>query len=277
MKNIAIDELLSWAFVHELPKGGGVEGLDNANSAWRMLMASSWGKITDWAALMASIDTGARDYDNFLLEQGAPHDDALLVGECVAELVDCGISIPADWQPLTDWASGDAQFVYLTAKSIGQAVERFNLRTPARRTAHLISLVVGTAVLGREPQWDAPEPSVRMVQKAGKPAWFMQRAVKDVFGKESLIEVDGYDAKAGRQRPGAYRRYEFSVDPVGDVMSRLDRQLWAVALEHLQSRLESRLAGRRLSNFDISLAPWGYGGQPIQLIAQQDFAIKKSA
>jgi hypothetical protein len=49
MKTVTMEELLTWAFVHELPKGGGVDGLDNANSAWRMLEASSWGKITSFA------------------------------------------------------------------------------------------------------------------------------------------------------------------------------------------------------------------------------------
>ena len=89
MRTVTIEELLSWAFVHELPKGGGVDGLANANSAWRMLQASSWGKITSFAELMTLVDTGFSDGSgNYLFEQGAPHDDALALGEAAQAVVE---------------------------------------------------------------------------------------------------------------------------------------------------------------------------------------------
>ncbi|PRD42333.1 hypothetical protein C5748_16175 [Phyllobacterium phragmitis] len=56
MKTKTIEELLTWAFTDELTKGGGVDGLDNLHSAWRQMQASSWGKIMEFADLMAMVD-----------------------------------------------------------------------------------------------------------------------------------------------------------------------------------------------------------------------------
>lgn len=277
MRSVTIDELLSWAFVHELPKGGGVDGLDNANSAWRMLQASSWGKVTSWAELMTSIDLPARDHDNFLIEQGAPHDDALIVGEAVAELVACDMIIPEGWHPLPDWVLSDPLIAGLASEAIAAAVDRFCLRPPRRRAAHLVSIVIGTAVLGREPAWDAPQPSIRMVEKAGQPAWFISQPKKDVFGREAMIETDGYDKKAGRPRPGAYRRYEFSTSPVGDIMARLDRELWGVALGLLERVLANRLTGHRFMPSGIETRPWKGRGPAIKLLPGKGEALKMSA
>ncbi|TIL77728.1 MAG: hypothetical protein E5Y89_17810, partial [Mesorhizobium sp.] len=103
MKTVTIDELLTWAFVHELPKGGGVEGLDNPHSAWRSLQTSSWGKITGFCELGALIDGGRKDHENFWLEQGEPHEDAVTVGREVAALAGCNVVIPVGWNALADW------------------------------------------------------------------------------------------------------------------------------------------------------------------------------
>lgn len=267
MKSATIHELVSWAFVHELPKGGGVEGLDNPNSAWRMLQASSWGKVTAWAELMATVDAGRGAADNFMIEQGAPHDDALAIGEAVTALVGREIVIPEGWSPLPDWPEHDEVFSGLAAAAVARAVERFSLRPALRQSRHLVSLVVGSAVLGREPQWDAPVPSVRMVERGGRPAWFRSRAVTDAFGRSTTVEVDGYNPKAGRPHRGAYRRYEFSEDPVGDILGRLDRELWAVALAEVGRIVRPHLTGHRVLPDDIEAAPWGAKGARIRLSA----------
>ncbi len=277
MRSVTIDELLSWAFVHELPKGGGVDGLGNPNSAWRMLQASSWGKVTSWAELMTSIDLPARDHDNFLIEQGAPHDDALAVGEAVTGLVECDLILPEGWHPLPDWPREDPLIAELADLAVAGAVARFRLRTRAAMAGHLVSLVVGTAVLGREPGWQAEVPAVRMVEHAGKPAWFVRQAVRDAFGRRQTIEVDGYNSKAGRPKPGAYRRYQFSTDPTGDILGRLDRELWAVALRHLEGTLANRLTGHRLLNCDVPVRPWRGQGPAIVLLSRQGERSRRTA
>lgn len=278
MKTVTIDELLAWAFVHELPKGGGVDGLANANSAWRMLQASSWGKVTSWAELMTLVDTGRGDADNFMIEQGAPHDDALAVGEAVAELVNCDIIVPDGWSPLCDWPTDDERVPALRDAAVAAAVERFQLRPAARQGAHLVSLVIGSAVLGREPAWDAPLPRVRMVERGGQPAWFVTEARRDpLSGKSYMVEVQGYDGKKHRAKRGAYRKFQFSDDPAGDILARLDRELWAAALETVEKDVSNRLGGHRLSNSSIERAPWGDTGARIQLLARHGLAMKKTA
>src|SRR5690606_18311416 len=213
MKTVTIEELLSWAFVHELPKGGGVDGLQNPNSAWRMLQASSWGKVTAFAELMTLIDTGPGG-GNFFIEQGEPHEDALVVGEAVAALAHQEAAIPQDWWPLGDWQLHDEVSRTLAEAAVARALDRWRQRTPARRAAGIVNLVVGTAILGRAPHWEAPQPKVRMVMRSGKPAWFRMVTVRDDLGHPHEREVDGYDARRGRRHRDAYRKFEFAEDPV---------------------------------------------------------------
>lgn len=267
MRTMTIEELLVWAFVHELPKGGGVDGLDNPNSAWRMLQASSWGKITDWAELMATIDVSRGGADNFMIEQGAPHDDALALGEAVAELSGYDIIVPAGWSPLPDWPREDVMLASLADAAVARALERFKLRPARWQARHLMSLVIGTAVLGREPGWEAPVSSLRMVERAGRPAWFRRRDMTDAFGRQSTVEVDGYNPKAGRPHRGAYRKYELSDDPVGDILGRLDREIWAAALRTVAQIARPRLSAHRVLPVDIDPAPWGAVGPRIDLVA----------
>lgn len=270
MKTVMIEELLSWAFVHELPKGGGVDGLQNANSAWRMLQASSWGKVTAFAELMTLVDTGPGS-GNFWIEQGEPHDDALAVGEAVAGLAMLDAVIPVGWWPLADWQLAAETEHGLAQAAVARALERYLMRTPARRAAGLVNLVVGTAILGRAPMWEAPQPKVRMVMRAGRPAWFRTIRVKDDLGREHDREVDGFDPRRQRRHRDAYRKFEFAEDPVGDILSRLDWQLWLAALEHVAGRVRDRLVAHRLVRSELENAPWkpGASDAPIRLVERR--------
>lgn len=251
MKTVTIDELLTWAFVNELTKGGGVDGLANANSAWRMLEASSWGKITSFAELGTLIDRSG-DGSNYWLEQGEPHEDAVTLGRAVAELALCDVVVPAGWNALADWPETDG----LADQAVARAVERFSLRMTARRGTQIVSLVVGTAILGREPDFSAEPSKVRMVERGGKPAWFMQKRVTDRLGQTYDIEVDGYNGRSQRPHRGAYRKYEFSVDPVSDILARLDYQIWVGALRMLEREVAPQMIGHRIVGCDRSMTPW---------------------
>ena len=251
MKTKTIEELLSWAFVHELPKGGGVDGLDSMNSAWRMLQASSWGKITAFAELMAKVDVDRGD-GGMWLEQGEAHEDAVVVGQAVADLALCDVMIPDGWNALADWPDDDG----LVAPAVARAVERYRLRPAMRRRAGIVSLVVGTAILGRDPAWEAEPSKVRMVERGGQPAWFVERRTKDEFGREHVLEVDGRNARTRRPLAGAYRKYEFSDDPTGDILARLDWQIWVAALRSVGAAVASRLVDHRVQPCDRSMTPW---------------------
>ncbi|MBZ9852811.1 hypothetical protein LB566_03310 [Mesorhizobium sp. CA13] len=251
MKTVIIEELLTWAFVHELPKGGGVDGLDNANSAWRMLEASSWGKITSFAELGALIDTGGGG-NNYFIEQGEPHDDAVTVGRAVAGLARCDVAIPANWHALADWPDTEG----MADAAVKRAVDRYLVRTPHRRAAGIVSLVVGTAILGREPDFGAEPSKVRMVERGGKPAWFVTRRMSHEDGQSYDLEVDGYNPRTQKPVKGAYRKYEFSVDPSGDILGRLDYQIWVAALRRLEAEIATDLTAHRLVHSDRSMTPW---------------------
>ena len=261
MRTVTIEEMLTWAFVHELPKGGGVDGLDNANSAWRMLFASSWGKVSSFAELLTVIDTGPRE-GGMWIEQSEPHEDAVSVGRAVAGLAAFDVFIPPAWNPLTDWVDERG----LAPKSVAGVAERFMLRTLPRRAAHLVSLVVGMAVLGKQPDWKAEEPKVRMIERGGHPAWFVSKVIKDDFGRENTIEVDGRNPRSRRPVPGAYRKYEFSDSPAGDIMSRLDWQLWVAALAEIEKAVRPQLVGHRIVAADLDTRPWGGRGSPARLV-----------
>ncbi|RWI96370.1 MAG: hypothetical protein EOR85_12960 [Mesorhizobium sp.] len=275
MKTVTIEELLTWAFVHELPKGGGVDGLDNANSAWRMLEASSWGKITSFAELGAIVDQGRGDTENYWIEQGEPHDDAVAVGRAVAGLSRCDVAVPAGWNALADWPDTEG----MAEAAVRKAVERYMVRTPQRRAAGIVSLVVGTAILGREPDFGAEPSKVRMIERGGKPAWFVVRRMKHEDGQTYDLEVDGYNGRTQRPVKGAYRKYEFSIDPTGDILGRLDYQIWVAALRRLEAEIATQLVGHRLVFSDRSMTPWLEGDRPGVAIVERaaDRPAKKTA
>ncbi|TIL54380.1 hypothetical protein [Mesorhizobium sp.] len=275
MKTVTIEELLTWAFVHELPKGGGVDGLDNANSAWRMLEASSWGKITSFAELGAIVDQGRGDTENYWIEQGEPHDDAVAVGRAVAGLSRCDVAVPAGWNALADWPDSEG----MAEAAVKKAVERYMVRTPQRRAAGIVSLVVGTAILGREPDFGAEPSKVRMIERGGRPAWFVMRRMKHEDGQTYDLEVDGYNGRTQRPVKGAYRKYEFSIDPTGDILGRLDYQIWVAALRRLEAEIATQMVGHRLVFSDRSMTPWLEADRPGVAIVERaaDRPAKKTA
>lgn len=277
MRTLTVEELLTWAFVHELPKGGGVDGLANMNSAWRMLQASSWGKISAYAELMTLVDVDFGGGGNFWIDQGEPHEDALAVGEAVAALGHCDMLFPAGWNPLADWPDEHG----LVAPAVARTVERYLLRPSLRRAAGLVSMVIGCAVLGKAPDWHAEPSKVRMVERGGRPAWFVRRKMADSLGRAYEIEVDGFNRRTGRRDRAAYRKYEFSDDPTGDILSRLDWQLWVGALRRVEERVRPRLVAHRLVGSDHVMAPWIGGVRGgVRLIGPKDDGAgkrKKSA
>ncbi|MEN5300180.1 hypothetical protein ABE530_17830 [Brucella sp. TWI559] len=251
MKTVTIEELLVWAFVHELPKGGGTDGLDNIHSAWRQMEASSWGKVLGFAELMTLVDRD-RPEPGMWIEQGAPHEDALEIGRAVADLAGFDVSFPEGWNPVADWhEQGD-----LTRDAVARAVERFSLRTADKRGASIVALVISSAILGRTPDFGALEPDQALIERNGKPAWFMLRFAKDAFGREYSLEVDGYNHRTKRPQHGAYLKYEFLPDPLSDILGRIDYQIWVAALLQLESALANKLTSHRLTYSTFSATPW---------------------
>lgn len=246
MKTVTIDELLQWAFVHELPKGGGVEGLVNNGSAWS--------RICDLGVRIDRGSTGSMfgGDPNFLIEQGEPNEDAVTAGRAVADLGKRDIVLPTGWNPLSDWPDTGG----LAEQAVARAVDRVQKRGQERRGSEMVALVIGTAVLGKMPDTTSEPSRVRMVERNGKPAWFMKKTLTDSLGRDHIVEIDGFNARAGRPHRNAYRRDELSTDPMGDILARLDHQILIAVFRTLQVELRDRMVGHRIAPGDWSATPW---------------------
>ncbi|TJW57480.1 MAG: hypothetical protein E5X59_00740 [Mesorhizobium sp.] len=118
-----------------------------------------------------------------------------------------------------------------------------------------------------------------MIERGGKPAWFVVRRMKHEDGQTYDLEVDGYNGRTQRPVKGAYRKYEFSIDPTGDILGRLDYQIWVAALRRLEAEIATQLVGHRLVFSDRSMTPWLEGDRPGVAIVERaaDRPAKKTA
>ena len=256
MKTVTIEDFLSWAFVHELPKGGGEDGLVGLGSAWSAM--------NGFAELLTVIDRMPDAPQRVVYEQGEPAQDAVEAGLVVAALAGRDIDVPDNWNPFPGWPDPHG----LIAAQVAQAVERHRLN--ASRRDNVVHLVVSAAVLGRGPDWRSTIPKVRIVERGGKPAWFVKRQVRDPFGRMYMAEVDGRNPTTRRPYHGAYRKHELSRSLVGDAMSRLDWQLWVDALGAIAESLQGKLTHHQI-------APTRYAREPWKLVRPQTVEIQGSA
>lgn len=255
-----IENLLRWAFVHELGKGGGVEGIANVNSAWRTIC--ELGVRVD----MGSTGVGYHDADNFMLEQGEPHRDATLIGEAVRDLAGAAIIGFEAWDAFADVP----ELAEPLAGIPGRVAERLRLMPDDSRRQLPVSIVVSAAMTGKAPDWRWPErPRAQMIMRGGKPAWFVRRELTDGFGRVSTVEVDGYNPKRQRPVPGAYRKYQVEPDAYGVALSRMDWQVWVMALGLLVEQMAGALADYEAVPALHSPTPWVDGdaeARPVRIL-----------
>lgn len=246
MKKMSIEELLNWAFTHELCKEGvGGNGV--------LVAGSSWESVAVYGQLGTVIDrTNRYGVLPGFIEAGDPAADAVIVGNAVRSIAAMSFEIPAGWNPFPEWADEYG----LIAADVQAVVERVLLKGDVLSGRHVVGLVISAAILGRGPDWRAEEPGVRFVTRAGKPAWFIERKAKDCFGKVYLFENDGLDRKRNRPMAKAYRKYELDASIVGATLSRLDWQLWQDALAVLSERLAGKLQAVDLLPFRAARQPW---------------------
>lgn len=248
MRNISIEQFLTWAFTQELCKVG--SGIDYGPS-----IAGAWSMISEVAALGTIIDRSPNGYGVIpdYLASGDPHPDAVAAGEAVKRLADRGgFEIGDGWKPFPEWEDE----LGLVANEVANTVQALRLKPAALSGRHVVNLVVTCAILGRGPDWSVERPEETMVSAKGKPLWFVQRLGKDGFGRAYKYEADGFDRKKQRPMRGAYRKYQLSAPLRGAVLSRLDWQLWQDALATLRQELSVRLHSATLLPFVADRAPW---------------------
>lgn len=248
MKLMTIEGLLAWAFCQELCKvGSGGDGLTAVS-------ISSWSLTRDMAVLGTLIDRSPNIFGVIpgFIEDGDPHPDALAVGKAVKALDQIGFEIPDGWMPFPEFDDPHG----LIAAEVARVVAEVQLKGDRLGGRHLVTLVTGAAILGRGPDWACRQPSFRMVSANGKPRWFLTRKATDSLGRSYDFEVDGYDAKRGKPMRGAYRKWELAEMMRGDVLSRMDWQLWQDALAFLAEHLAGRLTAHRIMPFVPNRQPW---------------------
>lgn len=145
----------------------------------------------------------------------------------------------------------------LIADAVDEALTRRAMRDAATQHANAVAMLISNLVRGKQPVWEVEQPTTRMVMRAGKPAWFIRRQQIDAFGRAYDYEADGYDRRAGRPLPGAYRKFELAEPFGGHVQDRIDWMLWARMLTVIAEKLSTGLKSHRIKPFHIDVAPWG--------------------
>jgi hypothetical protein len=253
MKKVTIEQLLTWAFTQELCKVGAPMA-----DAGGLGYSQAWSITSDMAVLGTIIDRSPNVYGvipDFISASSDPHPDAVKVGNAVRamdEFDSFGYSSNGVWNPFPEWSDEQG----LIAAEVARVDEELHLKGERLTGRHIVNMVIRHSILGHGPDWTADEPKVRMVMKAGKPAWFVSKKARDAFNRPFTFETDGFDKRKGRPAKGAYRKYELSAPIRGAIISRMDWQLWQDALHHLHSRLYGRLQANDLQPFVPDMQPW---------------------
>lgn len=275
MKQVEISNLVRWAYRDELPKahplGYGRTALGigfKTGSIWQM------GKL--------GVKVQETTINRFglapdLTSTSEPHPDAAAVWRAVQQLTDLSLTLPEDWQPLSDMpgveeavpeavraaverlsypVDGDVAVAsYERAGGLHRAIlsrpsdERM-LREPVSR------LVAKYAVLGGHPDWEA-EPSVRrwMTNENGTKKYFRKEIVTTESGIIT-VEVDGMDHKKRRPYPDAYLKHFWDPDPSEAVESRALYEIWHAALCFLVDELNGAMQDHIAVPPMLSARPW---------------------
>lgn len=249
-RKITIEKLLEWAFREELCKVG-------AGGGFSLVSASAWDLVSGMAELGTLIDRSPNGYGVIpgFHALGDPHPDAVAVGDAVRGLRDIGFEIPEGWNPLSEFDDPHE----LIAAEVERVAGRERLKGDRLTGRHMAALVTNAAILGRGPDWVIEEePGFRLVMVAGQPAWFIKRRHQtEGDGRVYEIETaDGFDKRKARPKPGAYRKYELKRMMAGDILSRLEWQIWQDALSHLRDSLAGSLSVHDLEQFSPNRFPW---------------------
>lgn len=248
-KNMTIQQLLTWAFTEELCKAEAAGGrlapsMSNPNAIVGEVGAlgtlidrspNAWGVIPTWEV------------------DGLPHEDALTVGRAVRALTETGFDIPEGWQPFPEWTDDEHGLI---AAEVDRVLCEEREHGTRRTGRHAYNLILTCAVLKRGPDWRAERPKVRMVERNGMPAWFVEKKFRDSLGQVHLREVDGRDKTSRRPVKGAYRKYMLSSGLRAEVLSRIDWIVWQAALQMLERELAGRLICKQITAMRFDMAPW---------------------
>lgn len=239
MQKIELRDFMKWAFAEELAH----VATDGGSGGWSM-MAS-------FAALGTVVDTSGVSGAG-VPELANVHPDALAANEAVMLLAGDDLVLPDGIDLFPDLNDPHG----LIADCVQEVRQRRALRLASDLNNNLIAAVIAFAVMGKEPDWSAEQPKFHHVLRGGKPAWFLLAESIDTFGRVYSYETDGYNAKSGRPKRGAYRKFEMSANFSGAVQARIDWYLWSMAMEKIAERLSSGLKQHVIKPYYVFREPW---------------------
>lgn len=259
MKKTTIEGLLTWAFVEELALTGRDDGPEG--------FASSSYAFDQVALLGCMVDGKGTPWDQLKIH--VPHPDAVEVARAVTDLSHRGgFDIISPARPFPDWLDEHG----VIAREVGHIIA--TLDAAMKDSLYVANLVISCAVLGKGPDWEAIQPKVKPYSYNGtNAAWFIKRKAKDSLGRVYEYEDDGFDYRKRRPMKGAYHKYRLTRSIRGDLISRLDWQLWQSALQAIHESVAGRLQSHDLVPFIPDPHPWA----PIRKEAAKEYAFDIAA
>lgn len=251
MKKISIEDLLSWAFLEELPKLGSPNARDKPTYSYLPSGSDVLEEVSEYGTLIDK-DTNVYGVVPSGVFQGDPHPDAVKAGDAVRALrhVD-GMDIGEGWQPFRDWPD---EYGLVAAE-----VERVRRQEIGRRRADhrsIVMLVTNAAILRRGPDWHAEKPREIMVTRYGNPSWFVRRSVEHSDGVIRIVEDEGFDSRKRRPKKGAYNKFRLEHSIEAAILDRMEWQVWQSALQSLAETLAGRLTAHEIRPFVPDWQPW---------------------
>lgn len=251
-----IDQLVRWAYREELPKAQPVMpnlGLSNA-----------WNSIASLAALGQRVqEPDVRNRYGLvpdLVAQNEPHPDAVAIWASVQDLADMVLTLPEDWNPLSDMGDLGPQGAAAIRRGFDRIFAPSNSRPVARQVGNMrrfvlqrtaaepmrlrrsaSELVQHHAIMGTFPDWRADKPERCVVKHSnGQPKWFIRETIETAAGVAEY-EADGMDRKLKRPKPNAFQKHYLDPDPSIAVAARAEYEIWIAAMASLAEDLVGRL------------------------------------
>jgi hypothetical protein len=255
-RSIGIEELLSWAYLLELPKD---QGSSNAEA--------NWDRLAQYGSL-GGIDTRPDAGEIQLQWSGLPDPDAVAVGKAVTALK----PRPIDWEKEYEIIAGDlSALVSINDLSGGRPQRsldtggsgwgrsqiekaRFDTGADGRGvTAHPAESVRDVLLVNTI----RPAPLVvRHAIKGTRPDWRTEqmRPIMMLAERSTLAKVIGRCKAKNLYTTGSYCPLRWSPSPIEVVLARADYRVWHEALCELSRGLS--LERFAINPFAASAAPW---------------------